>query len=495
MTLNAAAHEAARRESDAAPSAGLRLLRVLVIAAGLGWSVLFIVIGLAYELQMYGDGSLFSYAIAVDDAWAFHWRNISGRALVYLYAFAPSEAYVALTKDARGGIALYGFLFFAAQLLGLIATFAADRSKKRAIFVFACASTACLCPFVFGFPTEMWMAHALFWPALALCHHAKPGMAGGALLCAALLALVLTHEGAVVLAVAAVATLFLRGARNPRLLRAAGALGFALAVWTGVKASMPPDAYFGGVVPRAALNFVSLGNFENALFFKLFAALASYAAALCVLRAIAPEKAPAIAAAIVALGLIAHWRFFDPALHAENRYYVRTALLVGTPVFGALAAVSSLNAEDGLSLPMARFARWMKALGGCATRQAVVGAFLILSLAHIIETAKFVSAWDAYKEAVRALATGSASDPVLGDAHFVSSRRIGGGLERLSWSSTTHFLSVLLAPGFAPSRLVVDPDAGYFWLSCKTAAANEEANRVIPAESRRLIRVHACLHR
>ena len=494
MILNAAAHEAARREPDITPFARPRALRVLVIAAGLGWSVLFIVIGLACELQMYGDGSLFSYAIAVEDAWAFHWRNISGRALVYLYAFAPSEAYVALTKDARGGIALYGFLFFAAQFLGLIATFAADRSKKRAIFVFACASTACLCPLVFGFPTEMWMAHALFWPALALCHHVKRGMAGGALVFAALLALVLTHEGAVVLAVAAVATLFLPSARNPRLLRAAGALGIALAVWIGVKAAMPPDAYFGGVVPRAALNFVSLGNFENALFLKLFAALASYAAALCVLRAVAPEKAAAIAAAIVAIGLIAHWRFFDHALHAENRYYARTALLMGTPVFGALAVAFSLKAEDELRYP-ARFARWMKALGGCATRQAAAGAFLILSLVHVIETAKFVSAWSAYREAVQALATGSVNDPVLGDAHFVSSRRIGDGLERLSWSSTTHFLSVLLAPSFAPSRLVVDPDAGYFWLSCKTAAASEQAKRAVPTASRRLIRVHACLHR
>ncbi len=56
-------------------------------------------------------------------------------------------------------------------------------------------------------------------------------------------------------------------------------------------------------------------------------------------------------------------------------------------------------------------------------------------------------------------------------------------------------LSVLLAPGFAPARLVVDPDATYFWLSCETASANHEGDRAIAAESRRLICVHACLHR
>ena len=43
-------------------------LRGLAILAGLSASVLFVVIGLGYELQLYGDGSIFSYAIAVRDA-------------------------------------------------------------------------------------------------------------------------------------------------------------------------------------------------------------------------------------------------------------------------------------------------------------------------------------------------------------------------------------------------------------------------------------------
>jgi len=57
------------------------------------------------------------------------------------------------------------------------------------------------------------------------------------------------------------------------------------------------------------------------------------------------------------------------------------------------------------------------------------------------------------------------------------------------------YLSVLVTPRFAPARLVIDPDPDYFWLSCTTATANEEADRSVPAESRRLVRVHACLHR
>ncbi len=113
-------------------------LRTLVVALGIGWSVLFVVIGLRYDLQMYGDGSIFSYAVAVQDAWAFHLHNMPGRLLVYLFSFVPAEAYVGLTTDARGGIAFYGFLFFVAPLVGLAATWAADRSPGRVVFAYAC---------------------------------------------------------------------------------------------------------------------------------------------------------------------------------------------------------------------------------------------------------------------------------------------------------------------------------------------------------------------
>jgi hypothetical protein len=119
----------------------INVLRAFAIAAGICWSVLFVVIGLRYELQMYADGSIFSYAIAVRDAWAFHWHNISGRLFVYLFCHLPAETYVELAGDPYGGIVVYGFLFFVAPLLGLTATFAADRSRGRIIFSYACLST------------------------------------------------------------------------------------------------------------------------------------------------------------------------------------------------------------------------------------------------------------------------------------------------------------------------------------------------------------------
>jgi hypothetical protein len=96
---------------------------------------------------------------------------------------------------------------------------------------------------------------------------------------------------------------------------------------------------------------------------------------------------------------------------------------------------------------------------------------------------------------VRALATGSDSDPDLGSSLFVSSRRIGADLNRLAWNSTTPYLSVLIAPRFEPTRLVVDPTTGYFWLACETARQSEASSTAIPAAARRLIRVYSCLKR
>src|ERR1700754_241173 len=183
------------------------VLRALVVGVGLCWSVVFIAIGLGYRLELYADGSMFSYAVAVQDVWAFHWHNISGRLSVFLLSLLPAEIYVWLSGNPGAGIIVYGLLFYAAPLAGLIGTFAADRSRDRTIFVYACCSTALLCPLIFGFPTEMWLAHALFWAALAVCHCARRTVAGTALAFIMLLALAFTHEGAIVLAFAIVTTL------------------------------------------------------------------------------------------------------------------------------------------------------------------------------------------------------------------------------------------------------------------------------------------------
>ena len=475
----------ARSDSD--------LLRVIVVAAGIGWAGLFVVIGLRYELQLYGDGAMFSYSVAVQDVWAFHWHNISGRAAVYFLCLAPAETYVALTGDPVGGIAVYGTLFFAMPLAGLYATYMADRSPDRAIFNFACASTALLNPLVFGFPTEMWLAHAWFWPVLALAHYAPRGVAGLALVFITLLVLVFTHEGAFVLAFVIVATLAVRGVHDAAFVRAIGALAAAMVIWVAVKIIFPPGPYFAGVYIRAALGFFDVSLLHDQLLMLLLATTIAYAIAWFALARLAPARAPILAAILVAAALALYWLSYDDALHASERYYMRTLLVIATPMFGIPAALFALNADSRLLLAAPLLTRVRKALR-CLPARALAGLFVLLTIVHAVETVKFVNAWTHYKAAVRQLAIGTASDPALGDPRFVSSDRIGGGINRLAWFSTTHYLSIILAQ-FAPSRLVVDPSSNYFWLSCATATANLDAERAIPQETRALIVTYACLHR
>src|SRR6185437_11784131 len=279
------------------------LLRTLVITAGLLWSIVFVALALQYSLQLYADGAMFSYAVAVRDVWAFHWHNISGRLSVFLLSLWPAETFVWLTGSPRGGIVIYGFLFYIAPLAGLIGTFAADRSRDRTIFAYACCSTALLCPLVFGFPTEMWIAHAIFWPCLALCHYSRRGFVGTALLAVTMAALVFSHEGALVLAFAIVLTLALRGTRDAFFLRAVIALGVVLGLWVAIKVIYPPDRYFGEVLIRAGLHFFDPTIFEAKLVILLLEVLAVYGFVFLVLSRLASGRTVQYGAvALVAVG-------------------------------------------------------------------------------------------------------------------------------------------------------------------------------------------------
>lgn len=483
-----------RRDGSMASRSDTDLLRALAVAAGIGCSVLFVVIGVWNELEMYGDGSFFSYSVAAQDAWTF-WQNMSGRLFVYLFAYVLPQTYVGLTGDASGGVAFYGFLFFVAPLLGLAATYALDRSKGRIFFTYGCASTACLCPLVFGFPTETWMSHALFWPALALCHRNRAGVLEAALIFLALLALVLTHEGALIFAFAILITLSMRGVRDSAFTRALGIFFIVVSIWIAVKMMLPPDEIMADVLRRGALHVFDPAILTGDLVLLFIAVAVFYTAALYVLWRLGFSGGPFYAALIAALALGIYWAWFDQALHAENRYYLRTIIILATPAFGAAAAAHALWAEGKLPLPFPFLSRLMTFFTSGATAQAAVAALALVLLIHTVETAKFVNAWAHYRSALRQLAMGNASNPELGDAHFVSSHRLGAELNRLAWVTTTPFLSVLISPNLAPVRLAVDPYAGFFWLSCEEATENLKADRSIPSGSRHLVQIYSCLHR
>jgi len=473
---------------------GERLLRNLAVAAGLCWSLAFVIVALAYELQLYADGAMFSYAVAVQDVWAFHWHNIANRITVFFLTLWPAETFVRLAGRPYGGIVVYGFLFNVAPLIGLGWTFIADRSRTHAIFVFACGSTALLCPLVFGFPTEMWMAHALFWPTLALAHYAYRGAIGAVVLSIAMAALVLSHAGGIVFAFVIVATIGLHRSRDLLFVRGAVALLVALVLWVIVKMAYPPDDYFADVLVRAGLKFFDLAIFQVSLVVLLIAVLAGYSLLfLALTRVVNADTALLAATAAAAVALLIYWLLFDQWVHASNRYYLRTLLVVFTPVFGALSVFYAMRA-DGAPPRFLGLPKITELLSSATVIRVYIGAIVLVTAIHVVQTAKFVTDWTSYKSAIRALALGGASDPVLGDPRFVSSQRMLPELNRLSWYSTVEYLSIIVSD-FKPERIVVDPTGNYFWLSCKTATENAKAVRSVPIPVRDLVRIYSCLHR
>jgi hypothetical protein len=457
------------------------------------WSIAFVVVALSCQLELYGDGAMFSYAVAVQDVWAFHWHNISGRSSVYLLSLLPAEIMVAITGSPWIGIISYGLLFYVSPLIGLMLTHAADRSHGRFIFFYACCSTALLCPLVFGFPTEMWLAHAIFWPALAISHYAKQTIAGAILVILAQLALAFTHEGALLLLFVITATLAPRGLRSPLFRRAMIGLMLSLILAIGSKFVLPPDDYYAGVLLRAASHFFDLEIFKVEVVLLLLTTLTAYGVMFAAISILSPERACIYTLGITLVALSIYWLGFDHSVHASSRYYLRTALVLVIPVFAAMAALSVMAGDGFILHPIAAIQHSLISPGR-RSLCVLAATFSVVTLIEAVETGKFVAAWADYRAEVTALAMGHESDPALGDPRFVSSDRMSPRNSPLSWFSTTPYLSVILA-NFLPNRLVIDPAGNYFWLSCATATRNRDADRAVSVQPRELIRIYSCLHR
>jgi hypothetical protein len=446
---------------------------------------LFVAVGLGAELQAYGDGSIFAYAIAVDEAWSYHWRNISGRIVSFVLIHAPAEFAGRLTGSPRIGIFVYGALFFAAPLLSLIATRAADPGPERRIHLFACVSTASVLPFVFGCPTEMWIAHAFFWPALAVALKRD----APAIFFVLVLGLVLSHEGGVPLAAGIVILAGVRNLRARAFHRVAAAFAAALLIWACVKYALPPDDYIAGVLHDAAFRFVDPHNMAEPALILTASAVIAFLVLWGATRSV--PLSFAIAAAVV----VAYWLWLDDSLLAESRYRLRTLMVIVVPCLAGLAFLRGLSSGEIAGSALGFILRPVRRLIDRADARAACAIVFLVAGVAAGEAAKFTAGWIGYKSELRALASGEFSDPELGNPDFVSSLRISPAANRLAWNSTTPYLSVLVAPEMRPTRLVVDPGTGYFWITCARASRDAEADMAVPATARRMIRDYACLHR
>jgi hypothetical protein len=333
----------------------------------------------------------------------------------------------------------------------------------------------------------------MFWPTLALSHYAKATILGTLLVFAAWLLLAFTHEGALVLLLAIAATLAPRGLRSATFVRGAISLTVVAILAAAAKIILPPDDYYAGAFLRAALHFFEFEIFKVRVILVLLAAIIAYGAILILLSKWIPRRACIWALGILLGMLCIYWLHFDHSVHASSRYYLRTALVIATPLLGALAAITAM-AREGIVLNRPARLRHTLISPRDGTLCALASIFLVVNLIHAIETGKFVASWMDYRDAIAGLAIGSESDPALGDPRFVSAERISPTLAPLSWFSTIPYLSIILS-NFSPNRLVIDPAGNYFWLSCETATRSKDAELAVPEQTRELVRVYSCLHR
>src|SRR5262245_46054841 len=154
----------------------------------------------------------------------------------------------------------------------------------------------------------------------AVCHYARSSIRGIALVFAMLLALIFTHEGALIFAVTIVATLSFRGVRDAAFVRPAGAFFVVLSIWAVVKAAFPPDPYIADVHSTGPLHVLAVTILAAHLVLLLPITLARYGSAFYVVRWLRRAKASICGASIVALGLAAHWLWSDGTVHPDNRY-------------------------------------------------------------------------------------------------------------------------------------------------------------------------------
>jgi hypothetical protein len=338
----------------------------------------------------------------------------------------------------------------------------------------------------------MWLAHAIFWPVLALSHYAGATVAGAIAVFASSLLLAFTHEGALVLLLAILPTLAPRGLQSNAFRRAAANLIVIVVLAIASKMLVPPDDYYADAFMRAALHFFDPAIFEVAVVVTLLAAVVTYAAMYGLISIYFPKGACLYSFGALLVFLCVYWLRFDHSVLANDRYYLRTAVLVATFLLGIMAALAAMTREG---LVQNRLATFQQTVVSSQDRICALTSLLVaVTLIHAVETVKFVSAWSHYQSAIAALAVSNESDAALSDPRFVSSRRVSPELALLAWFSTIPYLSVILA-NFRPNRLVIDPAGNYFWLSCATATSNAKRELVVPVQAREWIRIYSCLHR
>lgn len=423
-------------------------------------TVVYSVVYVTTNLNLFFDGSSFSVAVASGRPWQLCWCNFPGRFASYFLESVPASAFGQLTGSGAGAVHVYAGLYIIWPTLGVVATRYIDCTNGRHISVFCNIATLTLPAYVFGFPTEVWIFFGVLWPTLACCACAQNSLWRVGLALVLLPLLAFTYEGAIPFFSILVATTILRcfGIRRSILL---AAIVSTLSGWVAVKMFVPPCFEFR---PNP-FNMLSLGSMINSVSAGIALVMTGWlSAALFVRLAKVEESKQRYFPLIVSAAVFVVYSYVTLGkLHAHTRYVVRYFVLYQTFVMAALC-VACLAAQD--MGKQGRLGRQLSVLEGALRgrfarqfRQGVSVFVAVSVLTHAYGLAKFLQRWTAVNEEIDQIVRSGASVPegyslftLDGDEVIVTP---GSGLASPAWATMSYsvaFHSVLRAPGFSTLR-------------------------------------------
>lgn len=470
------------------------------------------VIAVIYRVTAFADGSFFVLSILTADPWNFGWVSYPSRITAFVLTILPPFAVGRLTGDPTLAVGTYSAIMGALPLAGLLAT--RFLSTPGAPWPALCAASTIVLAFnVAFFPTEMWLAHAMIWPLLALA--ARPG-APLAAISVLSLATAFVHEAAIPLVGLALVHGAL-AARRPALVAVLAAVVAAAIVVKGL-APIANDE-IARTVGQNALDFLSPGNVFTNVVVSVLMAIGLWLALRVALRPASARGEIVIVAAVCLVAAVQSVVWPGPP-HVLRRYIARSLIFVG--LAATLGAAIALQVLPGLA---SRIAAWRERhIQPLLAAAAVI--VLVSAFGHAAETARFLGHWQKLEQVLAgalplaeamprgmvaltphggqvvgtapwALPTGGTIDaPNLapdGAGPFGGGRPYSPGPGwAVAWHWALPLHSVAPAQAGGADFIVAVPAATFSPISCATMRALDRARTLVPPERLELLTGHIC---
>jgi hypothetical protein len=393
------------------------------------------------DLNAYADGAWFDFALRVGKPFQLVWRNYPTRITPYLLEFASAYGLMRAHVPADMALGAGHAVWCLAPVASLYACWKIAPAGKRIAALPPAAYFVFFGLLTWGFPTEIWLVAVFAWPAALLLLYGANTTANGLTVGALVIAMLFSHEAALVLV-----PLFLlagwtrRYCRPPRIAFASVlSVAVGLALWLLVRQLVRPDPVIAMSVGFNARHFFGLAALTG------HPALAKYAIIACAAVVLANLAVSWPRLRLLALGVLLIWGLLiglqDAGLAGAARYQVRSVCLLA---LGGLILLSVAHRRWGLPRFLVVHARiWVLFAALAAGLMAAV---------VIDQNTRFALAWRRYDQALSAVVNRPGGETDLPPSLAASPA---------AWAWGAPFRSILLAHDPQSATVVRDnPTAG-----------------------------------